>query len=366
MLKPVIILFSVLGMQSCSNGHKIQFREANEIAFNLPYEPIIRNSGTIDSLIYFFNTATYKTLDFFDLSGKNILSVPLSSLIKECHEINDIVVKNFDTVLALSQNSNLLYILNRKGLIIKRVILRNEKNDKYSIELSSSIFSNFSVNNSLLLNCCYYLKEKGSLYEHYQISRSKPYFAQINNYLSDTPRVIYHLPHFYDRFLGDEDCNVEGAVYNIVNSGMILLGSWYSDTIYVLDKEMKIKKAVPIHSDYGRLIVRPQRVKTLNQDSLNFSLQTHGSIDRFFYDKEKGLYYVSAMHSVPYNSKKSAIATNRSWSILVYDDNWNFLVEEVMPPRLYSPGEMIVCKNGMLIKLKSHKNKFKLFDVSKD
>jgi hypothetical protein len=365
-----IITLFVLFSGCFERGNTVYLDEGGEVSITLPYEPLAYNAGIIQinndsSLLYFYNTATYKQVDIFSLKGEKLHTVPLINIKKEWKsEIEKLVLLSYDSILVLSKNT--IFLLNSSGQILDRSVLFDTLILHAGIEFSSSYFSSFLVNrNTLLFHCDYYNAEKKNYIESlYNTNKAQPYFAKVSIYPGAKPFIKYGLAGFYNRFLKQNACNVELPGYTAVNN-QVIVSSWYTDSIYVLDTLLKINKIICVHSKYTSLKSPAQTYQSITQDSVNFYFKVSGLITGVFYEEAKKLYYIRVEHEMNHNATREEMKEKKT-SLIVYNQSFE-LIGEILLDKTTLTGEIISTPCYLLIKQKNYKvgntYKFKIMHV---
>jgi len=366
----LIIAFAVIVLLACcrKSEHNIQLAPGAVIKFELPYKLNTSNlriaeKGTGFSF-YSFTTKTNKRIDMFGQQGKLLKTIPLTGLLEEEAGFDDIAFNNGHFLL-LSEKSNHLYTLDTNGAIINIRYFDAPYQSSLRREIRASNCNGFILSdNKYLFNCYYYFADTVFPQSYYDHNNNYPYFMEVDVSDSSHPAVSYRLPGFYTRFMPRYGMGIEGAAYSI-NEHNTLLSSWYTDSIYVIDKkEMQIIKVIPVVSDYTKVRVEPfvaNDTVHLADDELNTRLQTQGSIKNVIYDPYRKYYYITLLHSTTSEQRKK----NSPWSFIVLDSAFTRLGEVKMDENKYGAGILLVLEDGLLLKNQNRTpNEFQLYKIS--
>jgi hypothetical protein len=360
-MKYLIFILSAF-IISCTNhnGQKQVLIPDGQSEFAFPgysgirYSGLITNDGT--ELLYFANTEVSKRIDFFYTIGKPFCSVTLKPIISSGEHIESIFCVSLDTIMVKTAINGNVYLLNRKGIIWRRVECVNTWDNGFKIEPTATIANNnFYLNHKFIFHGMpefpsdENLSMPARLNKQASLAGSQPYFLTIENWWNDSVKYKFSNPNFYSRFVDAGYINMEPPLYSCSDSN-VLLFSIYSDKIYKMDRDNnKVEKEVKISSKYTSVGVKPIPVSTEHfGDPLNALAQTGGIIINVTFDKYRRLYYVSVRHTV---SKKANLKerSNINWSIIVLDAHLNYKEEILMEAGKYNPGDIIVTENGIII-----------------
>ncbi len=340
-----------------SYSRKFQLNPIQEIeiraGFNVQSGSIFLNSDKEYLMISDFQT--HKKIVFFELESQEVdLEVQLDSVWHYGGNIESVDVINLDSILVLTQYSNHLYCINRKGEIWKKIDLNLSLRRTGYFELTAG-WNPFLVNsNTLLFKANYSIKNdainqyQDKLFKFQKDANNSPYFFKVENLFEDEFTGSFGADSFYSYFIDTNDIAVEGGRY-ITNEEHVFLSSIFVDTVYQYDqKTLRIINKHKIQSDYTSIGYKPGIVDQFykNNQYHNDLGQTKGSISKMMYDLSLGLYYFVVVHTIPIDTPREKRI--RPWSILIYDKNLNKLDELKVDEKKYSP-YIIPTKNGLLI-----------------
>jgi hypothetical protein len=84
-----------------------------------------------------------------------------------------------------------------------------------------------------------------------------------------------------------------------------------------------------------------------------------GFYENIFYDPYRRLYYRIVTHPQKYINSDSTVNEyfDKSWSIIILNENFNILNEIAMPAKVYDFANIFVAKNGLFISNNNNNNK---------
>lgn len=381
-IRPFIVFLSlcfILFLSSCksdfgNNTDGFSLTPNKIFSFNLPF-PVngryteVFNDKNGETIFCSYNAKTYKKIELFSLNGKIIKSISLNNILANGDQIDDVVPISTDSFWVLSAYSNNLYLLGAEGNILSQIKINASLVDTLRTETRGSIFSNFCIsNNTFLFNCVYYYKNESQRYtlsDYFRTNKAQPYFLKMQSPFDSVPKMTFGLPGFYNRIFKSADAiSVEGALYIPTPKG-ILLTSWYTDSLYLINEnDFSIKDAVRMVSKYSTIGCTPLTAAEFQQGvDLNARLRHSGGVLGMYYDSFRDLIYIVLREEA---AKNTAGPNNRK-SLLVFDSSLHLKDEIKLDCNKYDLSEMYVLKEGLLInKLdKNHgsDSKFQLFYV---
>ncbi len=358
----VAVVWLCLVMMGCGSKHELTMHFKKTVVFdNIGYASV-RFGGFITTAngqqwVYFANAETGKKIVFYTLDGKKVYEVPLQKIHERGEMVGGIAIVDFKKIIVQTKYNNRLYVIDSSGAIGRVVNLPKTFPDGLGFELYSS-FTNGSLlyKDNVLLNTSidFPTDSNLSLEAAYNIyskrKNAAPFFMMVPGLGSDTAGLVLGNKGFYGRFVKDGNVNVELGMYTCsADNDYIIQYSLYSDSIYISGKDLTINKAYQIRSKYTEIGAQPLANGATMGDSLELLALTSGLIINVNYDKYHHFYYLSVRHKVPMNSERKKMAEFSPWSIIVLDDNFNYIDELLMEPEKYVPGELLVVKDGILI-----------------
>ena len=337
------------------------------------YAGLFLETKTKAELFYCFNTTTTRKLKFFDINTELIEEIQLDSVLINCKAIDGINIISLDTIVVLSQYTNKLFFLNRKGNIIKQLNLDDiiQKNSDDYYEFSSSINGPFVLNDSTFVLHATHVKSTSvdnSHLTHFELLEKvcknywkKPNLVTLNHVFDKKPSFIFKYniyPHIFRKtdstaFLG------ELFWYNF-NKNNIISWSTHSNKILLLNSRANVLSINTIESNKSKIGDPYFRITKENHsrfnDILNDHEKTSSVISNVLYDSERKIYYIKVLNEV--TLKWFNENNYRPWSLLVYDEEFNKLDEIPFEDKKYS-GMMKISNRGLMIEVKNEFTDYK-------
>lgn len=354
--------------QSPKTPHAHILNPHHEVTFDVGYPVRHKFNGCyfsrVDSTEYFYfaDPATHKEIIFFTFKGVLKWRIPIKEMLKFGNDVNSISVVSPDTIIGLVNYSNKIFILNSLGNCWKKLDV-NEQLTASTLgryELTGSIFNHFLITEQDLIFCTDLQQNWDTLiYNKSQLETYRFLFSRLNNRyqfikienIYGDPKIQYGLKNFYPNKSG-EYLYGEVGNYCYLNKRLFIF-SFFSDTIYeVKIDDFTIMNKFHIQSNETKIGYEPIHItedyflKTPGEASQK--AKTQGRINHIYFDNYTNRFIISVMHSVPYESPDSLIAENRTWSILIYDNNFRKLDEISFNRKTYFM-DIIPCKEGILI-----------------
>ncbi|WP_190277389.1 DUF4221 family protein [Taibaiella lutea] len=373
-LLTIILLFFLSSCKINTGTHQFSLTPGKTFSFSSQF-PIqkryskVFNDKSGQAIFCSYNTKTYKQIDLFTLDGKLLKSIPLKDVLTIEKSIYDVAPISTDSFWVLANYSNYVYLIGAEGNILKQIKVDTSVPDSMRAEVRGSMLSGFCINNNtFLFNCVYYYKDEKRAYtlsDYFKANKAHPYFLKME--LASDSKITFGLPGFYNRILKDGDAMpAESALYAPIPQG-ILLTSWYSDSLYLInDKDFSIKKAVKMTSKYSTIGCVPLTTKEFQEGAdLNALFNHLGGVWSISYDSFRNLIYIVLRGE----ADKNATEPSKKKSLLIYNTNLQLQEEIKLDCNIYDLSEMYVIKEGLLIN-KTDKNngnitKFQLFHVDK-
>ena len=245
--------------------------------------------------------------------------------------------------------------MNRKGECWKEIFLDTivNKEDKY--EYDPSTIGIFSDESNLYLTSTWYgnidtLDYIEQVKYHYSINHRNPFILKFN-FLNNQ----YQFGADSLRYLFVEEGNFFLSLknYSLIEN-FLFVANIFSNKILVLDtKTLTIEKELFIYSKYTKIDFEPIPITLENcgavyEDKINKNIRTKGSINKFYFDPEKKMFYVICLHDTPENND-DWIVEQRAFSIIIYDSDFNKIDEQAFPANKYNPYVTIMTSKGLLI-----------------
>ena len=299
--------------------------------------------------ICFGDYYTHKKIAIHTLepNTSHIEFVNLQPITDRHEKIQAYEVINLDTILVLPYYSNILYLINQKGVIWKTINLNPYLKEKGSFELLTCA-APFQFNDTTLIFSLDYspynlpVEDFNDLYKYRIASDKAPTLFKIDNIFSDSLSVQFGLYNFYNNFLPQDCIKAEGRIFTFTED-KILFNSAYSDSIYIINPStLELEKTIVVQSDYSDLMVEGVKIEDhlQNPDLINNNFKSNGQIRRILFDIDQNLYYVITCHK--------PTEELFPWSIIVLDNEFKKITEIVMDHTKYN-ANMQICSDGLLI-----------------
>lgn len=268
---------------------------------------------------YYFDEGNY-FIYIYDLYGNAIDTIDIS-IIQQEQAKGLVTVKSMDTIIVNSIGttySNKIHILNRKGEIIKSHDLDNRMIDSlgnYYTIYSYPIFFDNTINR-LIFQVDWRMnkmdKEKGIIAPMedenkytdywYRSSNKAAVFVELDNLLSENPKINFKLMGFISR-MDDRPVWYVPLLFirNMTWNNKIVLCYRNTDKLYLINnKSFAIDTIVKVQSKYSTITNKPFD-KNEDKDLNNYLLKNNSIMD-FWQNKHNGKLHVSINH---YNENKS-------------------------------------------------------------
>ena len=322
---------------SCDIKKKAKLIKIKEIPIESKFVPSLNNSGVFmhKGKEYYFlsDINTFKEVAFYNSKGKKVDSVSLKDVIKKEGTLKGISVHNLDTIFCLSCNNNISSIDNN-GEIIRLFNFDNKIIYKYT--LYSPSYHGFYSDSKMFFDCEPKNLDNNKLDKiellKYQLEflYKEPYFICIENVFDTSNiKIKTYLDGYYSTFLSSDYLAVENCNMSI-NDNIIYVWSWYNDTITKININNHKTIKIRLQSEYSNIVVPP--ISIYKNISISENLRRYGAINRLVYDKYRDVFYVMFLHDTPGNKDSDKY---RNFSIAVYDNNFNKLLEKELNPKIY-------------------------------
>ena len=180
-------------------------------------------------------------------------------------------------------------------------------------------------------------KEKGMsnleyLTEYYNNLKNHPYFIKIEGFFSQEPNLTFLIDSFYAQFIANNHSISDFPSYSFFNNSIQII-SFETDCLYIYD--YKGNKLNICYLDYQNKV--DQSLKkyklaegyeaTMSKHALWSTINAHFA-SKIYYDKNQQKFFVIVVHSFEGSDEDSF--NTRSWSMLVYDKNFNPIDEIIV------------------------------------
>lgn len=320
-----------------------------------------------ETLYYFADVNTTKQLKVFRSNGLLISQISLHEAVKKGGRIDKVELVSLDTLMLLSSYSNQLYLLNKKGVILKEINLGGGSlEDKLlSYELESSSSSPMSIGQNSLLLSLYVVPEQeensGKSHEEVfnyvkQANWKCPQFMRVDNVYSDSIEFKAGFKMYQSLFPKDSTSITfyDLKSYSILED-QIAVFSNFSGRLSIIDPaNLELVDSVEIRSSYtsiGAKLYSDQEAKAKDyEEKSNLNLQSSGLIQMVLYNKYRGHHYVLLTKETEAGFyQKNAF---RPFILLTYNKRFEKLGEYEFKDNQYLPF-LIPSEKGFLLQKKN-------------
>lgn len=376
-MKSIFLFLLIALLYSCTNSKKSdsKFVKTGTTIFQITSKIPSNDAGSIkigDSTYYVFPfTETYKKIFICDKQGLIIDSISLKYLSELGVNMGRISYINRDSIVVVSFYSNEIFLINHDGALISQTKMPNIING-YDCQL-------IPLNN---LNCYYSggiwcfsggsntsdsnLSSIENIYNYYRLKKEDPYLIRIENpFQQDKVSSKYYIPGFEKRFVPEKFANLsEGRQLAFIDDTIVFCTN-LTDSIYKFAGEpLSLIYAAKIKSEYSNIHQPLLLIDSVNQESFNNLFFRYGYIRKLIYDKERGLFYIAAMHDNT-TLKKSVRGVPKVWSLIILDCQFRKLGEHFFAYNTYFPSSIMIHPEGVLIQKVQTENleKYATFDI---
>lgn len=347
-MKKLFFLFLIFIIFSCTKTNRLT--SSKTISFDIDNDVYIEGFSDAETPFLYYaasNDTIYKyyidTKETQELSLMNLTGIVSFSRYAVVFDKEDFVLNQSPFVY--NSKTNRLYNLDSL----------NVSNDKILFVLAGNNTHSWK-NNELLINNWHYCdinEEQYSDKESRQllcndIAHRKPSFSKLNfeTNLLDFSTINLNTIRPNSNFIFDLS-SVQSMTTSIFANDIILYNNNYIDAVFEVDDKGNFQKVIAIQSKYtqfnkeNRLMLRP------GYEYYDRDYATR--VEDLLYDEYRKKILIVLIHGtediMKYPEKK---LTNRSFSILVYDSNYNFENEYFFNEK-YNYQNVYVCKEGLII-----------------
>lgn len=338
-----------------------------QMAFVSTHCGLHTNSNQGEHYYYFANVISDKLIRFFDTLGQPVTDIPLVAVNEKGVSIDNFVIFSLDTVVVMSNYTNRLFFLNRKGKIWKELNLNDysEFRSIGNIECRMSASSK-SGNESIVLQLDWQSFKDDTILRaptvayysnYYKKKWNKVFYLKVSNLFSDSLSFTSGFklfkqvaPQFENTFFLHFDDY-------IVAGDRVLMSNLYNDNIYELDAaELQLAKSHELD--------RTQNI------GIDFSKIDSNTV-RVSYSKKRHKIYsqaiISSIHHNPYldhfyvallaNTKeKDSDKRKEDW--LIYDRNFKKIGQLSIDRKVFGSG-ILPSPRGLMIQKKTSVTNYK-------
>ncbi len=240
-----------------------------------------------------------------------------------------------------------------ENVVYKLDSLSNYNGMEYTIALNNA--SSWKNNKLLLTNLftCDLYGKGGDLTETFiaceQLNKQKPSYSILDFENSEVESSTITFKDIKPK-TKDNSAEIWFKATAIYVKDVILYNNHFIDAVYEVDEAGSFKKAFSVKSKYTNFeeieIFKSEDVPTVYDNAINYATQVNGIL----YDEYHNKILVVLVHGtkdIENNGEKKF--TNRPFSILVYDTDYNFEKEYLFDHSKYDYHGVFVCKEGLII-----------------
>ena len=340
----------------------------DNITFATGFSSMVKFRGVIkennQELIYFADPVSAKTIKFFTLNGVLTDSISLKELSVLGINADQLIIKSKDSIIAIGFNE--MYLLNRKGNILKTIYLKRISNegDKYTFMYPK--INSFNNNLNEILFFCDWRKNLYKDYNHYyEGAFYKPKVLKITNPL-DTVKSVYQYGDIFYKNISDlPKVYFENPTLSIYKDRFYMMSS-YSNVLFVYDlATMKKIRETKIASNFTPIGVVPFTIsnnKPYYTSNEYHKLHLKYGFNRYIFLNNKNIYLLNYLK---YNNGDIDIM-KRPFSILKLNHNLETVGELAFQDLVYRGGSFLVTEKGILLENNNlsdyEKNTYTLFN----
>ncbi len=340
----------------------------DNITFATGFSSMVKFRGVIkennQELIYFADPVSAKKIKFFTLNGVLTDSISLKELSLLGVETDQLIVKSKDSILAIGFNE--MYLLNRKGNILKTIYLKriNSDGDKYTFMYPK--INSFYNNLNEILFFCDWKKNLHKDYNHYyEGAFYKPKVLKITKPLDTLKSTYQYGDVFYKNISNNPKTFFEIPTISIYKDRFYMMSS-YSNMLFVYDLvTMKKIREIEIASNYTPIGVSPFIIsdnKPYYTSNEYHKLHLKYGFNRYIFLNNKNIYLLNYLK---YNNGDIDIM-KRPFSILKLNHNLETVGELPFQDLVYRGGSFLVTEKGILLENNNlsdyEKNTYTLFN----
>jgi len=374
--QPNLYLMGLVALLLSCNPNSLQLKKIGEQIFETNFVPSSRFSGVFEDkitgqeFVYLGNGRTERKVSFFSSEGKRIKTIDFKKATRG-YSLSDISIWSLDTILALSQNTGLVFFINNNGDLIKTLDIQACIPDSIEARIETSWGDDFLYNSELY----FCLTANGTkidtslsglewLLEYYNYSLELPYLLKVDKLFDNEPNCTPLIDAFYANFISKDYVKDEIPNFTINNDRVYII-SLIPDTLYCYDLTKGHLDRYFI--DYKQKTKAHERLLKNNKENMN-KMQEHilwqtrsASFLTKCFEDQNDLIHLFAYHK--FNGKEEECWDKRNWSWLVYNEHFEKLNEFVITDYYISPSFSFLTKNGIYLKVRP--NYIKNYDPHK-
>ncbi len=273
-----------------------------------------------------------------------------------------IFILNFDSIYVFDRKMNEIFLCDTSSVLKKKnkwSIASIVKSYKPDYEVSSGLSPMILNNNSVYMRA-------GSNATPLKFYKGKCLF--IYNLQSRKGIIKVPFPEIYHH---NKDFGKYGSSFCLFNNQLIY--SFEIDpNLYIYDLQGNLLKSINAKSNFLNKIEFIDSTKLTDIDFFRKFNLTHGSYYKLIYDKYNQLFYRIIRHNMPLLDSNNFVYNlfEADWSIIILDENFNILTEQVFKGKEYDFSSILPTPMGLLIyknpKLDREHIAFDIYKFKKD
>lgn len=288
-----------------------------------------------NELLTFYNE---NNLIYFDLIKKEkIIEIPL------INSVDALFVLSLDSIFIVPSRTNDLILYDSNGSVLNKWNIKDPINDSINCEIYEvKLFFDKSNNLNVFLE----LNHDLSLPSYYLYP--KILYLKINKVGTIIEKRKF--AKFPEKFLTNEFLNFD-CKFELAKNNYFAIHYYKENAIYLYNTDLILEKEIKFQSRYI-----DEFVPITEEEKKDRKFSSTQQIERpfyrnIYYDKYRDLYYLQAIHIQKYKNEDGTLNDylDRSWSILVFNQDFELLDEIYMEPKKYLFKNMVVIKDGLLI-----------------
>ena len=215
-----------------------------------------------EEYICFTDYRTNKEVVLHHTNSTKKYNVDLSSIYELNEKVTGVEIINLDTILAITEKTNKLFMINSKGKIWRTINLNPyvEKEGYYELYRCATPFQ---FNDTTLIFAMEYVMKNLPLeaqrdFERFNTEKYNSFnLFKIDNVFSEELKVSFGLKGLYNNFTDAQHIAMEGSDFTFFED-QIIFKSCYSDTLYLINPTtLTIERKVRIQSEFSSLHITP-------------------------------------------------------------------------------------------------------------
>jgi len=262
---------------------------------------------------------------------------------------------NFDSIYLVSQDHKIIYLTDKNAKVIKKHYIEL----KYSGIVSRPVFSHGTfINNPLILHENRFYLNINPFPGYTTRNKSelkKEKVALCFDRLKDSSSLR---PFSFDVICDQNNKPYSTAFNRIYANGMFFFNFFGNHEIYVLDIDLKEYDSFKIKSKYIEDIINPSTTDDFRKTMKETLASKH--YDNLHFDKFRNVFYRFVYLGTELKPNEHPFTAGKNptkFSIIVFDNEFNILLEKLMPANTYNYKMCFIEREGLYISKNHIKNK---------